>query len=135
MVTISEAAKSFVGTRFLHQGRDPASGLDCVGVWVAALRKAGFAVRDSRCYARFPCGRTLLAKASEQFSEVSVKHAVAGDMLVIRVPRSKLARHVGVYVGDGMMVHSEARRGFVALDRVDWSAVDAVFRVKGQADG
>lgn len=38
---LAEAAATFIGTPFKLQGRDPAIGLDCVGLVVAALRKIG----------------------------------------------------------------------------------------------
>ncbi len=35
------AAEALVGTRFRLHGRDPASGLDCIGLLAAAMEKAG----------------------------------------------------------------------------------------------
>lgn len=39
-----EAARGFIGVRFRLHGRDPASGLDCVGLVTAAYRAAGVAI-------------------------------------------------------------------------------------------
>lgn len=38
---LAEAAKSLIGVRFRLHGRDPATGLDCVGVVAEAMRRAG----------------------------------------------------------------------------------------------
>lgn len=38
---LAEAAMSLVGVRFRLHGRDPATGLDCVGVVAEAMRRAG----------------------------------------------------------------------------------------------
>ncbi len=38
---LAEAAASFVGAPFRLHGRDPASGIDCIGLLGCSLRKAG----------------------------------------------------------------------------------------------
>ena len=38
---LAEAAERLIGTRFRLHGRDPATGLDCVGLLVAALAAIG----------------------------------------------------------------------------------------------
>lgn len=38
---LADAAMSLVGVRFRLHGRDPATGLDCVGVVAEAMRRAG----------------------------------------------------------------------------------------------
>ncbi|MEG8037878.1 hypothetical protein QP166_00400 [Sphingomonas sp. LR60] len=54
------AAQQLVGVRFRVQGRDPALGLDCVGLVAVALWRAGAAVTVPRDYAvargRLPTG-------------------------------------------------------------------------------
>lgn len=39
---LASAAMQLVGVRFRLHGRDPATGLDCVGVVAEAMRRAGF---------------------------------------------------------------------------------------------
>ncbi|MEM6681144.1 MAG: NlpC/P60 family protein [Pseudomonadota bacterium] len=48
------AARLCLGTRFRHQGRSPAHGLDCVGLIIVAARSAGREVHDMRAYGRQP---------------------------------------------------------------------------------
>lgn len=38
---LDEAARHFIGTPFAHQGRNPAVGIDCVGLLVCASIRAG----------------------------------------------------------------------------------------------
>lgn len=40
---LAEAAETFVGVRFRLHGRNPATGLDCIGLFSAAMAKAGSA--------------------------------------------------------------------------------------------
>lgn len=50
---IYEHARSYLGTRFVHRGRNK-RGLDCVGLVWCAYRDAGIALEDYRLYAREP---------------------------------------------------------------------------------
>jgi hypothetical protein len=47
---LAEAAEALVGAPFRLQGRDPASGLDCVGVVTASLRACGRTVIEPNGY-------------------------------------------------------------------------------------
>lgn len=38
---LAEAAEALVGTRFRLHGRNPATGLDCIGLFAASLARAG----------------------------------------------------------------------------------------------
>jgi len=48
------AARLCLGTRFRHQGRSPAQGVDCVGLIVVAAQAVGLTVRDMNAYGRQP---------------------------------------------------------------------------------
>lgn len=48
------AARSCLGTRFRHQGRSAAHGVDCVGLIIIAARQAGFRAHDMLGYGRQP---------------------------------------------------------------------------------
>lgn len=126
---IADAAESLVGTPFLHQGRNPNVGLDCVGLWVAALKAADIPVRDFTAYRKFPCAITLMAKLKEQFR--LAHQSEAGDLIVMTVPQSTRARHVGIDVGGGFMVHADGARRLVVRSRIPLDCVNAVFRAEG----
>jgi hypothetical protein len=110
-----EAARSFVGTRWHHQGRTPGAGLDCVGVAVLAARAAGLEVQDLEGYSRRPDGRSLMATVEAQADRVSADDIQPGDVLVFRIDVHP--QHVGVAVGGGRMVHALAQtRSVVEVD-------------------
>ncbi|MBC2670921.1 hypothetical protein ACFOON_14885 [Novosphingobium piscinae] len=50
-LAVARAAAELVGCRFRLHGRDPASGLDCIGVVAVALLRSGRAVDLPRGYA------------------------------------------------------------------------------------
>lgn len=39
------SARAFLGVRFAHQGRNPATGLDCLGLLIATASKAGLTLQ------------------------------------------------------------------------------------------
>lgn len=79
------AASSLVGCRFRLHGRDPATGLDCIGVLAAALSAIG---RE----ARFPTGYRLRTDRFEQLANIAADHGfepafgadLPGDVLFTR---------------------------------------------------
>jgi len=94
-------ARALVGVRFVSQGRDPAGGLDCVGLVAAALGREA-APRDY--VLRGGCGRRLATElAAAGLREISAE--APGDVLVMRVGPGQL--HLGVWTGDGL-VHADA---------------------------
>lgn len=49
--------RKLVGVRFRHQGRDPKTGLDCVGFGLQYAKCLGLPLRDRKAYERDPDGR------------------------------------------------------------------------------
>ncbi len=45
---IVACARTHVGVHFAHQGRNPATGLDCLGLLIATAKQAGFLLQG-RC--------------------------------------------------------------------------------------
>jgi cell wall-associated NlpC family hydrolase len=71
-VTAWAAGKTLVGVRFRLQGRDAATGLDCVGVIVAAYAAAGvrLAAIDDYALRGFELGRAEAAMAAAGLERV-----------------------------------------------------------------
>lgn len=82
---LATAATSLVGCRFRLHGRDPATGLDCIGVLAAALTAIGHE-------ARFPTGYHLRTDRFEQLPNLAAVHGfdpaggalLPGDILFTR---------------------------------------------------
>lgn len=97
------AARGVIGVRFRLHGRDPAHGLDCVGVAAVALRAAGYA-------GTMPCGYALRrgewARLADTLTGLRrVDDAAAGDVLLCRVGPGQV--HLIVSTGMGF-VHADA---------------------------
>ena len=103
---LAKAAEDLVGCRFRLRGRDPATGLDCVGVVAAALGKLGrsaafpqnYALRNrdiDRAFALAPCCGLIEANGEQR----------AGDVILLEVGVCQY--HVAICVKGGF-VHAHA---------------------------
>jgi lipoprotein Spr len=94
-------ARELIGTRFRAQGRDPAAGLDCVGLVAAAAGIAdpptGYALRGGSPEA--------LAVGLRAAGFRPARAMQAGDVPAMWTGPEQL--HLGIWTGDGL-VHADA---------------------------
>lgn len=110
------AAHGLVGVRYRAQGRDPALGLDCVGVIAVALWRAGAAVTLPRTYA---VARAQVPLGAVPDAMQDCDGRAAGDILLCRVAATQL--HLAVRAHDGI-IHADAlaRRVVARPGAVPW---------------
>jgi hypothetical protein len=101
-----DAARALVGTRFRLQGRDAATGLDCVGVIIAAYAAAGVRLD---CLADYPLRGFPVERALAVLSGLPLQRVLdagaAGDMGLYALPAGQL--HFAI-IGAGTLVHADA---------------------------
>jgi len=99
-----ERARALVGCRFRPQGRDPAMGLDCIGVIVASFAlPVDAARRDYRI--RGLHKRELEAGLTRHFRKVARTRVRPGDVLLMAVAPDQM--HLAVRTERGF-VHADA---------------------------
>jgi cell wall-associated NlpC family hydrolase len=102
-----DAARACVGTPFRLQGRDPALGLDCIGLVVVAARAAGLVVPDAQDYLMTDDPQRLDdALASSPFTPVNGDALQAGD--IVRLETAGLPLHLGI-VSPETLIHADLR--------------------------
>lgn len=132
------AARALIGVPWRHQGRDPAIGIDCVGLLVLAFGLAP--ERDFTAYGRMPHDGMLERHLAAVFGAPvpnGVLDARPGDVAAMAYGRA--IRHVGI-VGDyalgGLsLIHTDSTLGHVTEHPLDgkWVArVRAIYR-QGEA--
>ena len=104
------AARSFEGTLFVHQARQPGVGLDCIGLIVCAGEVAGQRMEDHVRYGRRPNPRVLRDYIARNFRKIMPEEAEPGDVLLFWWHKSrrfgKIPQHAGLIVAPGRMIHA-----------------------------
>lgn len=96
--SIVENLRSMLGIRYRWAGDKPERGVDCSGLVRYVFAKLGIDLPHSaQQLAR------LGAAVGRDTSEMQ-----AGDLLVFSKKQSRRISHVGIYVGDGMMIHASS---------------------------
>lgn len=121
---LAAGAEALVGSPFRLHGRDPATGLDCVGVLAAALSSAGhphhlpnsYTLRNRSLLDTFPIAQLCgLSPASGNI--------VPGDVLICRV--SPCQFHIAIAASQDGFVHAHAglRRVVLAPGPLPWPII------------
>jgi cell wall-associated NlpC family hydrolase len=123
------AARACIGARFRLQGRDPATGLDCIGLIVWSARCCGLVVPDATDYllsdnpARLDAG--LLAAP---VALIDQRALAPGDM--VRLLSSGQPLHLAI-CGEDTLIHADIRCRKVVEQRLtdDWrERITAAYR-------
>lgn len=117
--------RSYVGTKFKHQGRQRGVGVDCIGLAASAARDLELNIGDAAkfvAYGRAPHRELFSDKAPEYLTQLPynrlqpVQNQIRpGDILFFWIDTRDLPRHVGIYTGLNkagfpMMIHAHAKQ-------------------------
>lgn len=107
-------SRSLLGIRYVWAGATPERGLDCSGLVQYVFGRLGLTL---------PHSAAQLATLG-----ASVPHDTAvmrpGDLMVFSQGRSQRISHVGIYVGEGRMIHaSSAQRRVIEVPVVNYRAL------------
>jgi hypothetical protein len=121
---IACCARSLIGTRFLLHGRDPAFGLDCVGLVEASLAGAGvqahlptgYALRNSSIENILPDIMALSLQETTDFRQ-------AGDIELRRVSAAQFHLLVATSPHDFVHAHAGLRKVVSSTGEPAWPLV------------
>ena len=110
--TIVTAARAFIGTPFVHQGRIPHGALDCAGLVVAVAQTVGAEYIDQNGYSRNPSGGLLEAALDAQpsLARIAIGDAAPGDILLMRFAGDP--QHLAIHA-DETIIHAYEAPGLV----------------------
>jgi len=109
---IVELAQSFIGTPFVHQGRVPGHGLDCVGILAIIGQDLGLMSYDETVYPREPDGKRLRLGLEQHYIRVLLDEVQPGDILLFWIGSNQRPQHVGIRTQTGL-VHAHSSLGRV----------------------
>lgn len=104
---IVEYALQFLGGRYVFGGSDPYSGVDCSGF--------------TRYVMQHGAGINLVHSStgqSRQGREIEVEQAKAGDLIFYG--GSNYIDHVGIYMGDGQIVHASTVKTGIKISALNY---------------
>ncbi|GIH97586.1 C40 family peptidase [Planobispora siamensis] len=101
---VVEQARRYLGVPYLWGGTDPKKGLDCSGLVQLVYKKLGISLP-----------RVSQDQQNEGRSIPSLKQAQPGDLLTFGSP----ATHIGIYIGDGKMLHAPRTGDVVKIVDMD----------------
>ena len=117
-------ARALVGTRFVAQGRDPAIGLDCVGLALLAYGLDAAEVSDDYRLSGAHRG-AILDVAKGKFRRVPKSRRRAGDLLMLRAGMAQW--HLAIWTGDGIIHADIVNRKIVERPgSLDWPVAAAL---------
>lgn len=109
--SIVEVARSWIGTPYRHQASRKGAGCDCLGlvrgVWRELCGREPEAVPPyTRDWAEAQGADTLLAGVRRHSKEITPAAARPGDIIVFRLKRDAMAKHMAILATPGTMVHA-----------------------------
>lgn len=114
------AARSMLGVKWRHQGRQPWA-VDCLGLIVLAMRAAGREVQDREGYPRDPQREGLRDELLRQCGQPG--EWVHGGIALMQWAGAELPSHVGILANSGdewRLIHSYSGGNGCAVEhRVD----------------
>lgn len=125
-----EEARLLVGSPVYHMGRDPETGLDCVGVILRPAHRLGLTRYVPPNYSeQFPAEllsaclfehleRIDIPWAASDYREEGLPLAQAGDVLLFAV-RGGHPAHLAYATGDGTMIHAQQKAGQVIEEPIN----------------
>lgn len=112
---IVRTARSYLGTRWRHQGRS-GQGVDCIGLVLAVAHDLGLSDLQVDGYARQPDPRQLRAGLQAHMTLRSDESHQPGDVLLLSLGAG--GQHVGIATDTGL-IHAAAIARRVVEHRMD----------------
>lgn len=100
-------AKQYLGYRYVYGGTTPGSGFDCSGFIYYVFNSCGYNISRSL---------TVQAKAGTAVSKAELQ---PGDIVFFNNTSSGALGHVGIYIGNGQMIHAANSKRGVVTDTIN----------------
>ena len=109
---IIDYAMQYLGNRYVHGGSSLESGTDCSGFTCFVYAQFGYSI-----------SRTPGGQYSSAGRNISSEELQPGDIVCYSSNGGKSCTHVGLYIGNGQIIHSANSRKGVIISAVDYSPI------------
>ncbi len=138
---ILQEARKWIGTPYVHQTSALGAGCDCLGlvrgVWRATQgNEPERAPAYSSAWADTGNRELLWEMGRRHFNEVPLSKMSGSDVLLFRMKRHRVAKHLGIATGEGTFIHAYDGNNVVesALSRHWLGRIVACFRFPSLSD-
>jgi cell wall-associated NlpC family hydrolase len=99
--------RDLIGIPFIHNGRDPKQGLDCLGLVVETFKRFGIQIPDLRqaCYDAITIQMAILGEVPRWIKIIDPTPPCA-VVMAIDPEMPGVIQHLGTYIGDGKVLHT-----------------------------
>lgn len=102
-VSICDYAKKWIGTKYVWGGNSLTKGIDCSGFVQQVYKHFGYTTpRVSRDMAK-------------KYKQISISELKPGDLIFYGKVSTNYINHVGIYIGNGQVIHSSTNYKGVAI--------------------
>lgn len=122
---IVAAARGWIGTPYLHQASLKGIGTDCLGLVRGVWREVMGAEPEALPayapgWAEMGGGEAMAAAARRHLAEIPYTDYRAGDVLLFRWRPHLPAKHAGIAVAQGAMVHAQEHAAVTEVALSGW---------------
>lgn len=112
---IVDHAMQFLGNRYVPAGASLEGGTDCSGFTCFIYADFGYSI-----------SRTPQGQLSSGGRSISYEQAQPGDIICYSSNGGRSCTHVGIYIGDGQIIHSANSRKGVIIQNADYDRIIGV---------
>lgn len=126
MTAVQDNLLALVGTRYREGGRNPSTGLDCMGLYLVAMRALGRIAREPAPeFLEALCAPEAIVEDHLPFwVQIKPARMARGD-LVLMSSHGRHVDHCGIAVGSTHVLHASKTLGVIAtrIDAIQRSGV------------
>ena len=124
MLSLSKSFEHLIGIPFVDGGRTPDEGLDCLGLFILVNKEYGIAVPDHKvsCYNTLAITYEALKRIKDSWEKIDEPVEGCGVAFAIDPAYPGLVQHLGVYIGDGKVIHTiqKAQSSLLDVNHTYW---------------
>lgn len=95
--------KDLLGVRFTPHGRNKEQGFDCYGLAIEVLKRNGITLNDV-FYEKIENEEEIKRQAFLKTKTIKIDKLEKNCIILITVKNEPT--HIGIYIGDGLMIHA-----------------------------
>lgn len=101
---ISDIARTYLRTQWVHIGRSKTDGVDCTGLIMCVFRELGCEIAEVPSYDFSDMYNQMLDTIKLYCDEVPLSEVIDGDIICFR--SKMIYNHCGIYTSAGTIIHA-----------------------------